>query len=170
MSACVLGVNETNPSPFCSLKMLGSRVFEVLAYCVWGSEMLGAQSASHSAFVSAGPRPSPAPEKTQIGLPSADVTSGEKLSRAPGSSCSCSLSKAARVHAGCVKQSRDVFQANLPLLQRELLHCARAAKQTPSQYLAQHEHILLNTASSPADSSELLIEVNGNSKRHSPDR
>ncbi|NXD80920.1 MTG8R protein, partial [Halcyon senegalensis] len=61
--------------------------------------------------------------------------------------------------------------ANLPLLQRELLHCARAAKQTPSQYLAQHEHILLNTnTTSPADSSELLIEVNGNGKRHSPDR
>ncbi|KAJ6661027.1 hypothetical protein lerEdw1_016828 [Lerista edwardsae] len=61
--------------------------------------------------------------------------------------------------------------ANLPLLQRELLHCARAAKQTPSQYLAQHEHILLNTnTASPADSSELLMEVNGNGKRHSPDR
>ncbi|KFQ32168.1 Protein CBFA2T2, partial [Mesitornis unicolor] len=63
------------------------------------------------------------------------------------------------------------LKANLPLLQRELLHCARAAKQTPSQYLAQHEHILLNTnTASPADSSELLIEVNGNGKRHSPDR
>ncbi|XP_065610163.1 protein CBFA2T2 isoform X1 [Cyrtonyx montezumae] len=62
------------------------------------------------------------------------------------------------------------LKANLPLLQRELLHCARAAKQTPSQYLAQHEHILLNTTSSPSDSSELLIEVNGNGKRHSPDR
>ncbi|XP_021272095.1 protein CBFA2T2 isoform X2 [Numida meleagris] len=62
------------------------------------------------------------------------------------------------------------LKANLPLLQRELLHCARAAKQTPSQYLAQHEHILLNTTSSPTDSSELLIEVNGNGKRHSPDR
>ncbi|XP_065547242.1 protein CBFA2T2 isoform X2 [Lathamus discolor] len=63
------------------------------------------------------------------------------------------------------------LKANLPLLQRELLHCARAAKQTPSQYLAQHEHILLNTnTTSPADSSELLIEVNGNGKRHSPDR
>ncbi|XP_068005845.1 protein CBFA2T2 isoform X1 [Melanerpes formicivorus] len=63
------------------------------------------------------------------------------------------------------------LKANLPLLQRELLHCARAAKQTPSQYLAQHEHILLNTSTtSPADSSELLIEVNGNGKRHSPDR
>uniref|UniRef100_A0A8C3NE89 Uncharacterized protein n=1 Tax=Geospiza parvula TaxID=87175 RepID=A0A8C3NE89_GEOPR len=63
------------------------------------------------------------------------------------------------------------LKANLPLLQRELLHCAHAAKQTPSQYLAQHEHILLNTnTTSPADSSELLIEVNGNGKRHSPDR
>ncbi|XP_063311805.1 protein CBFA2T2 isoform X2 [Pelobates fuscus] len=63
------------------------------------------------------------------------------------------------------------LKANLPLLQRELLHCARAAKQTPSQYLAQHEHILLNTnTSSPSDSSELLIEVNGNGKRHSPER
>ncbi|XP_068118118.1 protein CBFA2T2 isoform X2 [Hyperolius riggenbachi] len=63
------------------------------------------------------------------------------------------------------------LKANLPLLQRELLHCARAAKQTPSQYLAQHEHILLNTnTASPSDSSELLMEVNGNGKRHSPDR
>ncbi|KAM4622822.1 protein CBFA2T2 isoform 2-T2 [Discoglossus pictus] len=67
------------------------------------------------------------------------------------------------------------LKANLPLLQRELLHCARAAKQTPSQYLAQHEHLLLNTSSSsssssPSDSSELLMEVNGNGKRHSPDR
>ncbi|XP_053309425.1 protein CBFA2T2 isoform X3 [Spea bombifrons] len=63
------------------------------------------------------------------------------------------------------------LKANLPLLQRELLHCARAAKQTPSQYLAQHEHILLNSStSSPSDSSELLLEVNGNGKRHSPER
>ncbi|XP_075757620.1 protein CBFA2T2 isoform X3 [Pelodiscus sinensis] len=63
------------------------------------------------------------------------------------------------------------LKANLPLLQRELLHCARAAKQTPSQYLAQHEHILLNTnTASPADSSELLLEGNGTGKRQSPDR
>ncbi|CAI9557058.1 unnamed protein product [Staurois parvus] len=63
------------------------------------------------------------------------------------------------------------LKANLPLLQRELLHCARTAKQTPSQYLAQHEHLLLNTnTSSPSDSSELLMEVNGNGKRHSPER
>ncbi|XP_073462447.1 protein CBFA2T2 isoform X3 [Lithobates pipiens] len=63
------------------------------------------------------------------------------------------------------------LKANLPLLQRELLHCARVAKQTPSQYLAQHEHLLLNTnTSSPSDSSELLMEVNGNGKRYSPER
>lgn len=63
------------------------------------------------------------------------------------------------------------LQANLPLLQRELLHCARAAKQTPAQYLSQHEHLLLSTAApSPADSTELLLEPSDNSKRHSPNR
>lgn len=62
-------------------------------------------------------------------------------------------------------------QANLPLLQRELLHCARLAKQTPAQYLAQHEQLLLDAnASSPIDSSELLLEVNENGKRRTPDR
>ncbi|TWW61891.1 Protein CBFA2T2 MTG8-like protein MTG8-related protein 1 [Takifugu flavidus] len=64
------------------------------------------------------------------------------------------------------------LKANLPLLQRELLHCARAAKQTPAQYLSQHEHILLSTtmASSP-DSSELLMEPpEVGTKRHSPAR
>ncbi|XP_056316613.1 protein CBFA2T2 isoform X1 [Danio aesculapii] len=62
------------------------------------------------------------------------------------------------------------LKANLPLLQRELLHCARAAKQTPAQYLSQHEHLLLSTTvPSPADSSELLLEPS-DSKRHSPNR
>ncbi|XP_072308698.1 protein CBFA2T2 isoform X1 [Eucyclogobius newberryi] len=64
------------------------------------------------------------------------------------------------------------LKANLPLLQRELLHCARAAKQTPAQYLSQHEHILLSTtmASSP-DSSELLMEPPEPApKRPSPSR
>ncbi|XP_051887046.1 protein CBFA2T1-like isoform X5 [Pristis pectinata] len=60
--------------------------------------------------------------------------------------------------------------ANLPLLQRELLHCARSAKQTPAQYLAQHEHLLLNAnATSPVNSTDLL-EVNENGKRSSPER
>lgn len=57
------------------------------------------------------------------------------------------------------------------MLQRELLHCARLAKQTPAQYLAQHEQLLLDAnASSPIDSSELLLEVNENGKRRTPDR
>eukprot|EP00061_Rhincodon_typus_P017100 g45652.t1 len=60
--------------------------------------------------------------------------------------------------------------ANLPLLQRELLHCARSAKQTPAQYLAQHEHLVLNAnATSPVNSTDLL-EVNENGKRSSPER
>ncbi|KAM6430633.1 protein CBFA2T3 isoform 3-T3 [Liasis olivaceus] len=63
------------------------------------------------------------------------------------------------------------LKANLPLLQRELLHCARMAKQTPAQYLAQHEQLLLDAnASSPIDSSELLLEVNEGVKRRTPDR
>ncbi|XP_069491816.1 protein CBFA2T3 isoform X2 [Ambystoma mexicanum] len=63
------------------------------------------------------------------------------------------------------------LKANLPLLQRELLHCARMAKQTPAQYLAQHEQLLLDAnASSPIDSSELLMEVNENGKRRTPER
>uniref|UniRef100_A0A673LZE1 Protein CBFA2T3-like n=1 Tax=Sinocyclocheilus rhinocerous TaxID=307959 RepID=A0A673LZE1_9TELE len=53
------------------------------------------------------------------------------------------------------------LKANLPLLQRELLHCARMAKQTPAQYLAQHEQLLLDAnASSPLDSSEIMLELN----------
>ncbi|XP_012667483.1 protein CBFA2T3 isoform X1 [Otolemur garnettii] len=63
------------------------------------------------------------------------------------------------------------LKANLPLLQRELLHCARLAKQTPAQYLAQHEQLLLDAnAASPTDSSDLLLEVNENGKRRTPDR
>ncbi|XP_037373942.1 protein CBFA2T3 [Talpa occidentalis] len=63
------------------------------------------------------------------------------------------------------------LKANLPLLQRELLHCARLAKQTPAQYLAQHEQLLLDaSASSPVDSSELLLDARENGKRRSPDR
>ncbi|XP_008072930.1 protein CBFA2T3 isoform X1 [Carlito syrichta] len=63
------------------------------------------------------------------------------------------------------------LKANLPLLQRELLHCARLAKQTPAQYLAQHEQLLLDaSASSPVDSTELLLDVNENGKRRTPDR
>ncbi|XP_013858526.1 protein CBFA2T3 isoform X3 [Austrofundulus limnaeus] len=63
------------------------------------------------------------------------------------------------------------LKANLPLLQRELLHCARLAKQTPAQYLAQHEQLLLEAnASSPLDSSEIMLEMNEHGKRRTPDR
>ncbi|XP_028257397.1 protein CBFA2T3 isoform X3 [Parambassis ranga] len=63
------------------------------------------------------------------------------------------------------------LKANLPLLQRELLHCARLAKQTPAQYLAQHEQLLLDAnASSPLDSSEIMVEMNEHGKRRTPDR
>lgn len=63
------------------------------------------------------------------------------------------------------------LKANLPLLQRELLHCARLAKQTPAQYLAQHEQLLLDAnASSPLDSSEIMLEMNEHGKRKTPDR
>ncbi|XP_062845451.1 protein CBFA2T3 isoform X2 [Trichomycterus rosablanca] len=63
------------------------------------------------------------------------------------------------------------LKANLPLLQRELLHCARLAKQTPAQYLAQHEQLLLDAnANSPLDSSEILLELNEHGKRRTPER
>ncbi|XP_045389784.1 protein CBFA2T3 isoform X1 [Lemur catta] len=63
------------------------------------------------------------------------------------------------------------LKANLPLLQRELLHCARLAKQTPAQYLAQHEQLLLDaSACSPTHSADLLLDVNDNGKRRTPDR
>lgn len=65
----------------------------------------------------------------------------------------------------------SALQANLPLLQRELLHCARMAKQSPAQYLAQHEQLLLDAnASSPVDSTDLLLEVGESGKRRTPDR
>uniref|UniRef100_A0A671L9I6 Protein CBFA2T3-like n=1 Tax=Sinocyclocheilus anshuiensis TaxID=1608454 RepID=A0A671L9I6_9TELE len=63
------------------------------------------------------------------------------------------------------------LKANLPLLQRELLHCARMAKQTPAQYLAQHEQLLLDAnASSPLDSSEIMLELNEHGKQQSSPR
>ncbi|XP_062923372.1 protein CBFA2T1 isoform X2 [Mobula hypostoma] len=63
------------------------------------------------------------------------------------------------------------LKANLPLLQRELFHRARLAKQTVAQYLAENEQLLLNSNNSlPIDSSEILLEVNENGKRRTPDR
>lgn len=63
------------------------------------------------------------------------------------------------------------LKANLPLLQRELLHCARMAKQTPQQYLTQNEHVLFNAAPSVSESHDpTSLELNENGKRQSPDR
>lgn len=58
------------------------------------------------------------------------------------------------------------FKANLPLLQRELLQCAQMAKQTPPQYLRQHEDILSERDTTPLDPEELNpLEINENGKR-----
>ncbi|XP_025115462.1 protein CBFA2T1-like isoform X2 [Pomacea canaliculata] len=60
------------------------------------------------------------------------------------------------------------LKANLPLLQRELLHCARIAKQTPQQFLTQNEHIVFDPAHSPLESQDSIIsELNENGKRRS---
>ncbi|EDO36588.1 predicted protein, partial [Nematostella vectensis] len=61
------------------------------------------------------------------------------------------------------------LKANLPLLQRELLQCAQMAKQTPQQYLHQHEQILHEREEPPMDPEELApMEVNENGKRKAP--
>lgn len=61
------------------------------------------------------------------------------------------------------------FQANLPLLQRELLQCAQMAKQTPQQYLHQHEQILHERDGPPLDTDELTpLEVSESGKRKAP--
>lgn len=60
------------------------------------------------------------------------------------------------------------LKANLPLLQRELMHCARLAKVNPQQYYMQHEQQLLEVKSTP-DPADPISEVNENGKRRSPD-
>ncbi|XP_022801640.1 protein CBFA2T3-like isoform X2 [Stylophora pistillata] len=61
------------------------------------------------------------------------------------------------------------LKANLPLLQRELLQCAQMAKQTPPQYLRQHEDILSERETAPLDPEELNpLEINENGKRKAP--
>lgn len=63
------------------------------------------------------------------------------------------------------------LKANLPLLQRELLHCARLAKQSPQQYLAHNEHVLFDPAHSPLEPQDLnTSDFNEIGKRRSPDR
>ncbi len=60
------------------------------------------------------------------------------------------------------------LKANLPLLQRELMHCARVAKMTPQQYYMQNEQQLLDVKA-PSTESESLMDVNENGKRRTPD-
>lgn len=50
------------------------------------------------------------------------------------------------------------------------MHCARMAKQSPQQYLHQHEHVVLDAAHSPTEPTELFhhsSELNENGKRRS---
>ncbi|XP_030831016.1 protein CBFA2T1 isoform X2 [Strongylocentrotus purpuratus] len=61
------------------------------------------------------------------------------------------------------------LKANLPLLQRELMHCARLAKLSPQQYYLQHEHQLLEPKTNSVDPTEHLMEVNENGKRKTPE-
>ncbi|BFZ12565.1 hypothetical protein BsWGS_15604 [Bradybaena similaris] len=62
------------------------------------------------------------------------------------------------------------LKANLPLLQRELLHCARMAKQSPQQFLTQNEHIVFDPTHSPLETQESVMSVISDSrKRRSPD-
>ncbi|CAL8362221.1 unnamed protein product [Gadus morhua 'NCC'] len=101
-----------------------------------------------------------------------DVTSvtSEDGPAVPNTIYVCAKLGSFQICASSLRQQTCV-EANLPLLQRELLHCARLAKQTPAQYLAQHEQLLLDAnASSPLDSSEILLELNEHGKRRTPDR
>ncbi|GFR59113.1 protein CBFA2T1 [Elysia marginata] len=62
------------------------------------------------------------------------------------------------------------LKANLPLLQRELHHCARIAKQSPQQFLTQNEQILFDPTHSPLDARDNpMADLNENGKRRSPD-
>ncbi|XP_022108732.1 protein CBFA2T1-like isoform X3 [Acanthaster planci] len=60
------------------------------------------------------------------------------------------------------------LKANLSLLQRELMHCARLAKMTPSQYYMQHEQQILDGKTMPAE-GEAVTDINENGKRRTPD-
>ncbi|KAL0271064.1 UNVERIFIED_CONTAM: hypothetical protein PYX00_008288 [Menopon gallinae] len=48
------------------------------------------------------------------------------------------------------------LRTHLPLLQRELSHQARIAKQTTSQYLRHHEQLVLDPSFSPSEPSEIF--------------
>lgn len=60
------------------------------------------------------------------------------------------------------------LKANLPLLQRELLHCAHLAKQSPHQYLIHNERLLFDADNHSPLTVQDLSDVG--EKRKSPDR
>ncbi|XP_035221272.1 protein CBFA2T1-like isoform X2 [Stegodyphus dumicola] len=61
------------------------------------------------------------------------------------------------------------LKSHLPLLQTELIHFSRMAKQSPQQYLRQHEHVILDTSSHPgSEPFEIFQELKENGKRRSP--
>ena len=65
----------------------------------------------------------------------------------------------------------SLYQANLPLLQRELLQCAQMAKQTPHQYLhSQNAQLLEDREPTSSEQGETNGgEFNENGKRKSMD-
>ena len=62
-----------------------------------------------------------------------------------------------------------MFQANLPLLQRELLQCAQMAKQTPHQYLQNAQLLEEREPASSEQGDANGGEFNENGKRKSID-
>lgn len=60
------------------------------------------------------------------------------------------------------------LKANLPLLQRELLHCAHLARQSPHQYLIHNERLVFDADNQSPLTAQDLSEIG--EKRKSPDR
>ncbi|XP_055942762.1 protein CBFA2T1-like isoform X4 [Argiope bruennichi] len=64
------------------------------------------------------------------------------------------------------------LKSHLPILQTELIHFSRMAKQTPQQYLRQHEHVILDTSSHPSSEPFEIFQSSAdakeNGKRRSP--
>ncbi|KAG8196445.1 hypothetical protein JTE90_012269 [Oedothorax gibbosus] len=63
------------------------------------------------------------------------------------------------------------LKSHLPILQTELIHYSRLAKQSPQQYLRQNEHVILDTSSHPGAETpfEIYQEIaKENGKRRSP--
>lgn len=64
------------------------------------------------------------------------------------------------------------LKSHLPILQTELIHFSRMAKQSPQQYLRQHEHVILDTSSHPSSEPfeifQSSTDMKENGKRRSP--